>query len=238
MRWTSGAATDQGRVRSVNQDAYLDRPDLGIWAVADGMGGHADGAVASHALADALGHLAQPKLLGLAADAAVEAIETVNRQLIERAAQTGSGDLIGSTVVALLALGGYCALLWVGDSRIYRLRDGNLEQLTRDHSQVQALVDSGSLTPEMAEMHPLSNVLLRAVGSEDQIEIDRRIERLAPGDRYLLCSDGLFREVGAETIASTLAGLPPADAARALIQLACDHGGRDNVTAVVVEIAA
>jgi protein phosphatase len=237
MHWISGAASDQGRVRRVNQDAYLDRPDLGLWAVADGMGGHTDGAVASGALVEALGSLARPRLLGSGARTIELTLEKVNRQLLGQAQQTASGDLIGSTIVSLLALGDHCALLWVGDSRIYRLRDGVLQQLTTDHSQVQAMVDEGLLPPELAESHPFSNVLLRAVGSDEPMSVDRRIERLRAGDRFLLCSDGLFRELDSDAIASTLGPSPPAEAARALVQQACDLGARDNVTAVAVHFA-
>lgn len=234
MHCVSGAVTDRGRVRQVNQDSFLDRPDLGLWAVADGMGGHSDGALASRALVEALGALPPPRLLGRAARAATCAIQRVNRQLIEQAETAGS-DLIGSTLVAVLALGGHCAILWAGDSRVYRLRDGKLQQLTADHSQVQSLVDQGLLSPEQAEDHPLSNVLLRAVGGEEPLIVDRRIERLSPGDRYLLCSDGLFRELDAEIIVATLAAHPPAEAARALVDLACERGARDNVTALVMQ---
>ena len=235
MHWISGAVSDQGRVRKVNQDAFLDRPDLGLWAVADGMGGHTDGAIASSALVEGLGSLAHPRLLGSGARLMERTLESVNRQLLDRAQQTAAGDLIGSTIVSLLALGDHCALLWVGDSRIYRLRDGVLQQLTTDHSQVQVMVDEGLLHPDLAENHPLSNVLLRAVGSDEPMPIDRRIERLRDGDRYLLCSDGLFRELDSDAIAATLAASPPAEAARALVQQACDHGARDNVTAVAVQ---
>lgn len=236
MHWTSGGSSDRGRIRKVNQDAFLDCPDLGLWAVADGMGGHSDGALASRTLVDGLATLAHPRLLGSGARSVVSTLEEVNRRLMERAASNG-GDLIGSTVVALLALDAHCAILWVGDSRVYRLRAGALEQLTTDHSQVQSMVDAGLLIPELAEQHPLSNVLLRAVGSDDPMPVDRRIERLRSGDRYLLCSDGLFRELDADTIAATMAALPPADAARTLVEQACERGARDNVTAVLVLFA-
>jgi serine/threonine protein phosphatase PrpC len=150
-------------------------------------------------------------------------------------AETAGSDLIGTTVVAVLALGEHCAIFWVGDSRVYRLREGELVQLTTDHSQVQAMIEQGLLAPELADGHPLSNVLLRAVGSDDSMEIDRRIERLRAGDRYLLCSDGLFRELDAPDIAAALAAAPPPEAARALVKAACERGGRDNVTVVTIE---
>jgi len=235
LLWTSGAATDQGMVRSVNQDAYLDRPDLGPWAVADGMGGHSDGALASRTIVAALGRLAHPTRLGSAARAIRTILQAVNQELLDQAATLPTGDLIGSTAVVMVAVGRHCAILWVGDSRAYRLRDGVLAQLTIDHSQVQAMVDTGLLSPERAEEHPQSNVLLRAVGSDAPLEVDGRIERLRAGDRYLLCSDGLYRELDAGTMAAILANRPPGAGAQMLVQRACEAGGRDNVSAVVVD---
>ena len=236
-RWTSGGATDQGRRRTVNQDAYLDRPDLGLWAVADGMGGHRDGERASRMLVEALALLPRPRLLGAAADAVRGALTEVNRELVAESAAQGS-DVIGSTIVTLIALGDHCGILWVGDSRAYRLREGAIDRLTRDHTQVQALVEAGLLTPEQADHHPYSNVLARAIGAETNVEIDIRIEPLRAGDRYLLCSDGLDKELSDPQIAALLAGADPAEVARALVEHACAAGGRDNVTAVVVRFDA
>ena len=233
-----GAATDHGCVRTVNQDAYLDRPDLGLWAVADGMGGHSDGALASRTIVEELGRLAHPTRLGSAARAIRTILQAVNQELLDQAATLPDGDLIGSTVVVLVAVGGHCAILWVGDSRAYRLRDGVLAQLTIDHSQVQAMVDAGLLSPERADDHPLSNVLLRAVGSDTPLEVDGSIERLRAGDRYLLCSDGLYRELDPGTMAAILATLAPGEGAQTLVQRACEPGGRDNVTAVVIDFLA
>jgi len=234
-RWTSAGATDQGRVRSVNQDAYLDRPELGLWAVADGMGGHTDGAHASRAIVDALAGLPRTALLGRRTRAVVAALKRVNRDLLAYAAAM-QVDLIGSTVVALTAARDHAAMLWTGDSRVYRLRDGHLDCLTKDHSQVQLLVDEGLLAPELAETHPSANVLLRAVGSEEDLFVDYRLERLKAGDRFLLCSDGLYRELDEAAMTRLLASGPPRESARALVQQACEHGGRDNVTAVVISV--
>lgn len=236
-RWVSGAATDKGRVRAANQDAYLDRPDLGIWAVADGMGGHSEGALASRAIVEALAQVPRPRFLGTSVRTIRGVLGRVNGQLLEQAAARPDGDLIGSTIVVLVALGQHCAILWVGDSRAYRLRDGDLTPVTVDHSQVQALIDGGLLTQEAAEDHPLSNVLLRAVGSEGDLVVDGRIERLAAGDRYLLCSDGLYRELDPGTLAAMLGSAPPGEVAHSLVHQACEHGGRDNVTAVVVDFS-
>ena len=232
-RWFSAGATDQGRVRNVNQDAYLDRPELGLWAVADGMGGHAEGAHASRAIVDALAALPYTALLGRRARAIIAALRRVNRELQNYAAAI-QADIIGSTVVALVLARDHAAVLWTGDSRVYRLRDGHLDCLTNDHSQVQWLVDEGLLAPELAETHPSANVLLRAIGSEEELKVDYRLERLQAGDRFLLCSDGLYRELDAAAITRVLDSGAPAQSAPELVRLACEHGGRDNVTAVVV----
>jgi protein phosphatase len=159
----------------------------------------------------------------------------VNQALLDRAEALLDGDLIGSTVVSLLAVGGHCAVLWVGDSRAYRLRNGVLTQLTTDHSQVQALIDADLLAVERSEAHSLSNILLRAVGSESRLQVDGKIERLRAGDRYLLCSDGLFRELDPGALANYLGHQAPAECADALVRKACELGGRDNVTAVVID---
>jgi serine/threonine protein phosphatase PrpC len=235
LHWTSAGVTHPGRVREVNQDAYLDRPDLGLWAVADGMGGHSDGGMASRLLVEGLGRMGRPDLLGSAVETARNILQEVNRRLLADAAARGD-DLIGSTIVALVAVGDHCAILWVGDSRVYRRRNGELAQLTSDHTHVQDLVDKGMLTPEQAENHPLSNVLVRAVGADAEMDVDLRVEALRDGDRFLLCSDGLVKELRADVIAGILSAAEPAEIARDLVDAACNAGGRDNVTALVVDI--
>ena len=233
--WTSAGATDQGLVRKINQDAFLDRPDFGLWVVADGMGGHSDGAHASRAIVEALAALPRPRLLGGAAQAIAAALRAVNRRLLDDALRLQS-DLIGSTAVVLVAVDGHCAVLWTGDSRAYRQRSGNLHQLTTDHSQVQRMVELGLLAPEQAESHPAANVLLRAVGADPVLDVDVRVERLRAGDQFLLCSDGLYREVSVAQIGEILQSLDPARSAGELVRVACEHGGKDNVTAVVVRV--
>jgi protein phosphatase len=237
MRWNSAAVTHTGCIRSSNQDAYLDRPDLGLWAVADGMGGHAAGETASRLIVEGLARLSHPQCLESLADEAARILSEVNQQLIEEA-ERRFGDIIGSTVVALMAVADRCALLWAGDSRAYRLRHGSLEQLTLDHSLVQGMVDEGLLSPEMAEVHPLANVLLRALGGDANLALDRRVEPLQPGDRYLLCSDGVPRELTRERMAEIMERADPAETARELVEAALAAGGRDNLTAVVVHFAA
>ncbi|EXJ16694.1 PP2C family protein-serine/threonine phosphatase [Imhoffiella purpurea] len=238
LEWRSGAATDAGRVRTDNQDAFLDRPEAGLWAVADGMGGHQGGGAASRMIVERLSSMGAASLLGVAADSASAIVADINHRLIEEAALSGGG-IMGSTLVLILAVGDHCVLLWAGDSRAYRLRDGGLLQLTTDHTQVQEMVDQGLLAPEEAEHHPLSNVLVRAVGGEIDLVLDRRIEALRGGDRYLLCSDGLDKELTSDRIAEILARAEPPEAtAQSLVEAACEAGGHDNVTALVVDFSS
>lgn len=236
LHWTSGAITERGQVRESNQDACLDRPDLGLWAVADGMGGHYGGGYASHLLVEGLDRVAPFEDLNSAIETVRLVTKEVNQELIRAAREIGQ-TVMGTTLVAVVALGARCAILWAGDSRVYRLRDGVLDQLTHDHSQVQWMVDSGLLAPEEADQHPLSNVLLRAVGGEPGLRLDDRVEALREGDRYLLCSDGLMKELGREDIERILMQTPgsPLEAAQALVDAACKAGGRDNVTVLVID---
>ncbi len=235
--WTSGAATDRGRVRQVNQDAFLDRPDLGLWAVADGMGGHSAGGMASQLLVERLGSLGPARLLGVAVEATSAVLADVNHRLVARAAAMGEA-VIGSTIVVLIAVGDHCAILWAGDSRAYRLRHGELVQLTLDHTQVQEMVEQGRLTREQADLHPLGNILVRAVGGDVELEVDRRIEALGDRDRYLLCSDGLMKELAAEEMTPILGQTrTAAETAGVLVRRACEAGGHDNVTALVIDFA-
>jgi len=234
MRWFSAGATHPGVVRSMNQDAFLDRPDIGLWAVADGMGGHASGERASRLVVEELARLPAPELLGRSVRHAECLITEANRRLIDEADARGE-EIIGTTVVVLLAMGAACALLWVGDSRMYRLRDDRLEQLTQDHTEVQQWVSEGKLSAEQAESHPYAGVLSRAVGAEDEINVDSVLETLLHGDRYLLCSDGLTKELTHERIQQLLGSGEPREVVQILVQNACAAGGRDNVTAVVVD---
>jgi serine/threonine protein phosphatase PrpC len=195
------------------------------------MGGHERGDVASRLVADRLGHL-PPTSNGQELLSAVRAtLADCHRELREQAA----GSLCGCTVVVLLAVDAHFACLWAGDSRLYRLRAGRFDQLTHDHSLVQELIDQGQLTPEAARTHPWRNRITRAVGIGERLELDAVQDRILPGDRFLLCTDGLTGELEDEEIAATLAGGAPEPAADALIALALERGARDNVTLVIVE---
>jgi protein phosphatase len=234
FHFRSAAASHPGLVRRINEDAYLDRPDLGVWAVADGMGGHDAGDLASRVVVEALGAAPAPEFLGRGVSDLRRRLDEANRRLRAEASSRGKG-VIGSTVVVLLAVGPSCAVLWAGDSRVYRLREGELQRISRDHSQVEELVSQGLLAREEAETHPAANVVTRAVGAEHGLEVDAQIERIEDRDRFLLCSDGLTKEVPEPEIERMLSGTDAEQATRALVRAACDRGGRDNVTVVVVD---
>ncbi|MBS0561956.1 MAG: serine/threonine-protein phosphatase [Proteobacteria bacterium] len=236
MRLVSWAATHRGSVRKTNQDACLARPEIGLWAVADGAGGHQAGEVASAAVIAALG-----KAEAAADDAALAAsvrrlMDEAHAALRAEAARRGADALVASTVVALVAAGARYRCLWAGDSRIYRLRGGELRQLTRDHSLVQDMVDAGVLMPEQAERHPRANVITRAIGIDGEtVTLDEAAGEILAGDRFLLCSDGLTKALDAARIAALLAGTGDgASPAERLVAAALERGASDNVTAVAV----
>jgi serine/threonine-protein phosphatase Stp1 len=235
-RLRSWAMTDRGAVRDHNEDACLDRPDLGLWAVADGAGGHYAGELASRTIVEALdaigGGLSAASLLARVRLAIAEA----HAALCQAAAQRGGNTLIASTVVVLLARDDHFACLWAGDSRAYLLRDGVLRQITRDHSLVQEMVDEGSLSAEAAEQHPQANVITRAVGdASEAMELDKVTGDLRRGDRFLLCSDGLSKTVPREELTAAMVEDAPA---AALVRAALARQVNDNVTAIVVADAA
>lgn len=227
----SAAATHPGAVRPRNEDCFVDRPDLGLWAVADGAGGHGAGDFASLSIKEALESV-PPGLSAAEILAQLRLrIGAVHTALQEEAARRGPGRTIASTVVILLARADHFACLWAGDSRAYLLREGSLQQLTRDHSLVQELIDQGALEETEAEGHPQSNVITRAVGASGELELDKVSGRIEPGDRFLLCSDGLVRTLDEAAIAEALA---QDDAAERLVAQAVERGARDNVTAVAL----
>lgn len=231
---SSVATTHVGGVRKHNEDACLDRPDIGLWVVADGMGGHQAGDVASRLIVESLAGMGSPTDAGSFIAEVRSRLKDCNARLLDEASRRGADAVVGSTVVVLLAHGGFFAGLWAGDSRLYRLRDGEFLQLTRDHSQVQEMVEAGLLTPEAAEHHPYANVITRAVGTSAELELDKVTDRLAANDLYLLCTDGLSKMVGDDEIATILRGTAFPAASQALVDAALAHGGKDNVTAVTV----
>jgi protein phosphatase/serine/threonine-protein phosphatase Stp1 len=238
IRFRSWAVSHSGAVRDHNEDSFVDRPEIGLWAVADGAGGHNSGEVASAMIKQALERI-QAGLSASEMIAEVRAgIANAHNALLAEAARRGPQIMIASTVAVLLAHEDHYACLWAGDSRIYLLREAELRQLTRDHSLVQEMVDAGVVRPENAESHPRANVITRAVGAEgDPFELEKIVGGILPGDRFLLCSDGLFKALPVADVASLLdpAEISPAEA---LIEAALRARATDNVTAVVVEALA
>lgn len=235
LGWDSFGITHRGAVRAANEDAVLVRPDagpgLGLFAVADGMGGHEAGEVASALVVECLAALA-PAASGVALlRAAAGALAEANRALRRLA---GPGRCIGTTALVLVASAGRVAWVWAGDSRLYRWRAGRLVPLTRDHRYVETLVAQGLIAPEAAEAHPLSHVLTRAVGAEDELDLDRGEAEVAAGDVLLLCSDGLTGAVPEAEIARLLGGGSARAMAEALLETALGLGAEDNVTAVLL----
>lgn len=233
--WNSSAMTDRGKKRAINEDAYLDMPEKGIWVVADGMGGHRDGALASRTVVDALADVPTQQHLSEYVDALESRLRLANQTLVEL--RQSEQDIIGSTV-AILVTHEYAALcLWAGDSRIYRLREGTLDRLTRDHTELAELLATGLVSEEDAESHPASHVLTRAVGAADELIVDMDVFDLMPKDRYLLCSDGLTKDLTDAEIASIMASPDSPDQwADQLVRLSLEREARDNITVIGVEV--
>ena len=237
MPCRSAARTHVGTVRQRNEDAVIERAEIGLWAVADGAGGHERGDYASSRIIAALREV-DAVLSGLSLVEEVKASLTkVNRELRARAATIAPNALIGSTVAALLIWRDQSCCLWAGDSRLYRMRAGRLRQLSRDQSHVQDMVDRGEISPEAAAAHPMANIVTNLIGAFDQLCLEERHDRLEPGDILLLCSDGLSSALSDAEMAHLLTGSQLQAAADRLIERALDQGARDNVSAVVVEYA-
>jgi protein phosphatase len=233
----SAGLTDKGRVRGHNEDSFLDAPQHSLWVVADGMGGHTAGDVASRMIVERLGKITPPAEPAGFLDLVEQELHVVNEDLRKHAKERNV-SLIGATVVALLGTKDYVLCGWAGDSRAYRFRDGQLQQISRDHSTAQEMMDTGQFTvDQLQQAKPNSNTITRAVGGEAQLFLDWALAGYEPGTQFLLCSDGLTKEVSDARIAEEFRkNLPPAQLAEVLVQAALNAGGRDNVTAVVVRV--
>jgi protein phosphatase len=234
VRFLVGAATDVGRVRERNEDGFLSQEPL--FAVADGMGGHRGGAVASEVALEVLARMEGDTMSGDGAgEGLADMVSQANEAVLERASGEPRLAGMGTTLTAVVLQPGKIHLAHVGDSRAYLLRDGDLRQLTEDHSLVQRMVNEGRLSPEEAEIHPHRSVLTRALGVEPELEVDSDTVEVLSGDRLLLCSDGLTTMVPEGDIQRIIEeNDDPQRAADALVAAANEAGGMDNITAVVL----
>lgn len=240
--WTGVGKTDVGRVRSANEDAYGVHPREGVFVVADGMGGHAAGEVASRLAVDAVEEALLDGSDDDAADMVAESLRRANDRIRRSAEENPAREGMGTTATILRVLPDDTGIVLgqVGDSRAYRLREGSLERLTRDQTWVQRQVDAGLLEAGEAEGHPYSNILVQALGLETEIEPEVVESEAEAGDLYLLCTDGLNAVLSDDDIRDALAGSGDdlEDAAALLVRRANEEGGPDNVTVVLARPAA
>ena len=248
LSWQGAGFSDTGLVRQTNQDAFAVDNDLGLWIVADGMGGHAGGGIASRIAVDSLvGTIKAATSAGGSlsigpshlADLLTKALSLAHEAIHDEAVQNQELEGMGTTIVVCFlcpSSPSQAVLAHVGDSRAYLLRDRLLHALTTDHSYVQKLVAQGSLTEDEASRHPQRNVLLRALGIPGQSIPDTRVQPLEPHDELLLCSDGLTKMLGEDEIVSLLSNTQasPTDMSRQLVDRANENGGKDNTTVVLI----
>jgi len=237
IKWCSSAQTDTGNVRQLNEDAQLQLPEARLWLVADGMGGHDAGDLASQLIVHSFKTFNQRKKarsLNQMVKEVVKRLKRANRLMLKEAAERSRESIIGSTVVVLVAWGSRCAAVWAGDSRIYRYRRKKLIQITKDHSEVQKLVDLGVLAAEHAQFHPASNAITNALGVFKDFKPEIIYDTFKPGDRYLLCSDGLTNEVNDYEIAQCFGKYKRGAVVKPLMDMTLSRPARDNVTMAVV----
>ncbi len=250
-RYISYGQSDVGRVRKHNEDAFIVDESLGLYVVADGLGGHAAGEVASEeAVYNIRGWVRRerPRVESLITDPYDVDQQNVAEQIIRGAIQAATYLIhsmaefdetkagMGTTTSVLMILGSVAIIGQVGDSRIYLARDGQIAQITDDHTLIAAQIREGMLTPEEARYAPHRNVITRAVGSHEYVEVDTRVVETIPGDRFLLCSDGLHGYLEEPDEMLPLLSLPIEQVTQRLIDIANARGGKDNITAIVVEV--
>ncbi|OCX58185.1 serine/threonine protein phosphatase [Thioclava sp. SK-1] len=229
----TGQATDVGCRREVNEDNFLSRGDYGLWVVADGMGGHAAGDFASLAIVQQLNSVGVPASADDLQARFMERLTRANDEIITHAEALGRGT-IGATVVSLLVHDQHFACIWSGDSRAYLLRHDRLSQQSRDHTEVRALLDAGTISEHEALHWPRKNVITRAIGVTAQPQCDIVVGALQEGDVFLLCSDGLTEHLSDTDIAYFLRSHAPQQACDAMVAETLARGARDNVTVIVV----
>jgi serine/threonine protein phosphatase PrpC len=237
LRFETSALTHTGHVRQFNEDSIFADGERGIWLVADGMGGHRDGNVASAMIAERARGIGKVASLMAFTEAFRHGIGAVNAELVRRS--NGRIDqIVGSTVAALLVQGSDYCCLWAGDSRCYLVRDRSIVQLSHDHTEVQELVDRGVITPAEAVTWPRRNVITRAVGAAADFQLEHASGMVRLGDSFVLCSDGLTGHVNDDEIFEKSSTLSAIKASHDLLELALARGGKDNISVVVVNVVA
>jgi len=239
LAWDDYGLTDPGKVRQVNQDAFWISGTSGgmkAWAVADGMGGYKGGEIASGQLVEMLGEIDPVTSIDRLGERIQQVVKQVNSNLIKLAVEMGAGPIGSTLIVLIIDEDGRGLCLWAGDSRLYRLRDQELEQVSKDHSQVQGLLDYGIISEQEAENHPAANIITNAVGVDEKLHIDQQELEVHAGDVYLLCSDGVNKELDNPAIRSALLQDDAEKIVTTLVSGALANGGRDNITAVCVRI--
>ncbi|MVV47872.1 serine/threonine-protein phosphatase [Pseudomonas sp. PB120] len=234
--WRSAARTDTGKVRARNEDAFLDSPEQGLWVVADGMGGHQGGDIASQLIVASLAELPMQDDFDQRLKGIRRCLHWLNRRLGQELTVTAGrhDSIMGSTVVALLVKGNRAACIWAGDSRCYLWRAQRLYQLSKDHSLQQQLIDDQQMSLEDARAHPGAHALTRAVGAAEQLTLDVLELEVRPGDAFLLCSDGLYNGMSSDVLGRALSLVAPHVALERLFDGALLGSATDNLTAVVI----
>ena len=233
LQWTSGAASHTGTVRPLNEDRCLTLDDAGVWCVADGMGGHQLGDYASQRVVDELSQASYQALEPSVVDQVRDGVQRAHEAL--SAMGSDQGGLVGTTVAILIAQNNHAVCWHAGDSRVYLLRDAELRQITVDHTFVEELVRAGQITREESRTHRSAHLLSRAVGQDEPLELERTEIELKDGDRFLLCSDGVYNVLSQDVMQTVLASTNAAHAPTLLIETALRERCPDNLTAVVIE---
>lgn len=235
LKWNTSADSNVGMVRKINEDSIMSKPEAGLWAVADGMGGYEAGDVASKMIVSSLAEIEKHEHLSSFVDDIENKIIDANHRILEYSEIMHDGRTLGSTIISLLIKGQVGVCLWAGDSRLYLLRNNQLQQISRDHSHVQELLDQGTITEEEAINHPDGNVITRAVGTSHEIYVDIKAFNVQLGDTFLLCSDGLYNSVEESDIEQYMRSNDTGDSVKQMIVKSLENGAPDNVSIVLVK---
>lgn len=248
MRVISCGITDVGLKRNHNEDNLLINEELNLFVVADGMGGHNGGEYASAICVNTVEEIVENMELGDQLDVSIDdpvelvreklryALRLAGRRIFEKASDAPEFHGMGTTAVSMLIDGSNAFIAHVGDSRLYMVREASVTQLTEDHSFVARQIKAGVLTPEEARTHRMRNVIYRSLGYQEDVEVDVQVQSVQAGDRFVLCSDGLSGHVDSYEIFDHVTQFGPQDAARRLVDLACERGGEDNITVIVASV--